>query len=100
MDSSLDTLFKMLKNELNITWDDEETELRLSRIVLNATKVMDRKLGATIDYSLPGQEQELFIAYCMYVYNNVANEFDENYLNEIMQIRILHEVEDYSDEED
>ena len=98
MDSSLDALFNMLKNELNITWHDEETELRLSRIVLNATKVMDRKLGAEIDYSLPGQEQELFLAYCVYVYNNCANQFDENYLNEIMQIRSIYEVEQYEED--
>lgn len=92
MDSSLETLFLMLKNELNITWDEEETNLRLSRIVENAVLTMNRKLGATIDYSEPGQEQELFIAYCMYVYNNCANQFDEHYLNEIMQIRSIYEV--------
>ena len=92
-------LYETLRNELNITWDDEETESRLIRIITNAVVTMNRKIGSDIDYSIAGPEQELFLAYCVYVYNNCANQFDENYLNEIMQIRSIYEVEQYEEDQ-
>ena len=91
-------LYETLRNELNITWYDEETESRLTRIITNSVVTMNRKIGSDIDYSIAGPEQELFLAYCVYVYNNCANQFDENYLNEIMQLRSIYEVEQYEED--
>ena len=85
-------LFQILINELYITWEDEETHKKLTRIIKNAIPTMNYKLGADIDYSEDGIEQNLFINYCVYVYNGCANEFDTNYFNEIMQVRFKHEV--------
>lgn len=90
-------LLQLLRNELTITWEDDETNMRLERIILNAIPTMNYKLGATIDYSADGMEQNLFINYCVYVYNGCANEFDTNYFNEIMQVRIKYEVLDNED---
>jgi hypothetical protein len=87
-------LLQLLRNELTITWEDDETNMRLERIILNAIPTMNYKLGATIDYSIDGIEQNLFINYCVYVYNGCANEFDVNYFNEIMQVRYKYEVMD------
>ncbi len=87
-----ETLLQLLRNELTITWEDEETNMRLERIILNAIPTMNFKLGASIDYSEDGMEQNLFINYCVYVYNGCANEFDTNYFNEIMQVRLKYEV--------
>lgn len=85
-------LLEVLLNELYITWEDEETFKKLQRIILNAIPTMNYKLGAEIDYSEDGIEQNLFINYCVYVYNGCANEFDVNYFNEIMQVRMMYEV--------
>ena len=87
-------LLQLLRNELYITWEDDETNMKLERIILNAIPTMDYKLGATIDYSADGIEQNLFINYCVYVYNGCSNEFDTNYFNEIMQVRFKYEVLD------
>ena len=87
-------LLQLLRNELYITWEDDETNMKLERIILNAIQTMNYKLGATIDYSADGIEQNLFINYCVYVYNGCANEFDVNYFNEIMQVRYKYEVLD------
>lgn len=95
----MNNLLIALKDKLNITWLEEETERKLERILASAETTLNRKLGATIDYTSPGQEQELFLNYCMYAYNNCINEFDDNYLNEIMQIRQYYEVIDYNETE-
>lgn len=87
----------LLKSELFITWKDSEVDTRLYRIILNAIDAMNHKIGAKVDYTVPSLEQALFINYCVYVYNGIENEFDNNYFHEIMQARIRHEVED-SDE--
>lgn len=94
-----ETLLLILKNELYITWSDEESTRRLERIILNAIQTMNFKIGYNeIDYSEAGIEQNLFINYCVYVYNGCANEFDEAYFNELMQVRQKYEVQNYEDE--
>lgn len=87
-----ETLLLLLRNELYITWEDEATDMKLQRIILNAIPTMNYKLGATIDYSMDGMEQNLFLNYCVYVYNNCTYQFDDHYFNEIMQIRQYYEV--------
>lgn len=91
-------LLRILKNELYITYEDEDTDNRLARIIVNAIPTMNYKLGANLDYSQNGIEQNLIIAYCVYVYNGCANQFDENYFNEIMQVRMMYEFADDEDE--
>lgn len=91
-------LMQELKDILNITWDEEETDRKLERIINDAKNILDWKLGSKIDYSTPGLEHNLFLNYCMYAYNNCTNEFDDNYFNEIMQIRQKYEVLAYEQE--
>ena len=90
-----DTLIELLRNELYITWEDDETEVKLQRIVKNGIKAMDYKLGGNINYNEAGLEQELLIAYCVYVYNGCGNEFDEAYQNDIMILRHKYEVQQF-----
>lgn len=89
-------LLQELKEHLNITWDEEETNRKLERIINDAILTLNWKLGANIDYS-GGQEHNLFLNYCMYAYNNCTNEFDSNYFNEIMQLRQKYEVINYEE---
>lgn len=93
----MEKLLEILKNELFITWDDEETNKRLTRIISNAIPTMNTKLGAEVEYSEEGMEQNLFINYCVYVYNGKTNDFDDNYCAELMQVRHLYEVQDFED---
>lgn len=91
-------LMQELKDILNITWDEEETDRKLERIINDAKLTLNWKLGQNIDYSISGSEHNLFLNYCMYAYNNCTNEFDDNYFNEIMQIRQKYEVLAYEQE--
>lgn len=88
-------LVELLKNELLITWDEDETNLKLSRIVAGGIQALNHKLGAEIDYTKSGSEQEIFLAYCVYAYNGCLNEFDGAYQNNIMQLRHKYEVQSY-----
>lgn len=95
----IEDLLKRLKRKLSITWDDINTEEKLKSIIEDAELILNHKLGAKIDYSLAGAERTLFLNYCMYEWNDCINEFDENYKNDIYQIRAIYEVKQYKQSE-
>lgn len=94
-----------VKRHLNITWSDTDTEAKLIDQMRDAEVALNHKLGATIDYFVPGAERRLYLAYMLYSWNDCLNEFDSAYRAEIIQIRHKYEVaassstEDETDEE-
>ena len=92
------SLIEQVRRKLNITWNDEETDKRVNDIIASAVPVLHHKLGiadADFDFSAPGLENLLFLAYCMYEWNHAVNEFDTNYANDIAQCRSIREVSHY-----
>lgn len=97
-----EALFSQVKRKLNITWEDADTNNRVTDIIQSAIPAMRHKLGIAdpnFDFSEPGMENNLFKAYCFYEWNHCLNEFDENYSNDIAQVRAMHEVDYYKSEE-
>lgn len=96
-----ETLFKQVKRKLNITWEDETTNARVTDIINAAIPILSHKLGITdpnMDFSISGAENMLFLAYCLYEWNHSVAEFDANYSNEIAQIRAKYAVAAYENE--
>ena len=93
----MSALIDQVKRKLNITWDDEDTDARVADIVDSAQISMRHKLGLPdeFDFADKGQENNLFLAYCLYEWNHAAHEFDANYLNDILQVRQKYEVKAY-----
>jgi hypothetical protein len=97
-----ETLLSQVKRKLNITWEDADTNKRLADIIQSAIPALKHKLGIAdpnFDFVEPGMENDLFKAYCFYEWNHCLNEFDDNYANNILQVRAMHEVEFYKTEE-
>lgn len=94
--SKFDLLDKV-KEKLKITWQDESIDKRIEEMVEDAEITLNHKLGAEIDYSAPGMERNLFLNYCLYAWNDCVNEFDNNYMNEIYQIRNKYKVKRYAE---
>lgn len=92
------TLFDLVKGKLNITWSDEDTDSEINRIIEDGQIEMRRKLGTpeSYDFTIEGQERKLFLSWCLYEWNHASNEFDENYLNDILQVRQKYEVMEYA----
>lgn len=91
----MSALIDQVKRKLNITWEDEDTDARVNDLVSSAQVTMRHKLGLPdeFDFSTAGQENVLFLAWCLYEWNHAAHEFDGNYLGDILQIRQKWEVE-------
>lgn len=96
------TIKELVKRKLDITWSDEITDARVADLIANAQPTMRHKLGLPdhYDFTAAGQEQVLFLAYCLYEWNQAVNEFDGNYLNDILQVRQKWEVAANADETD
>ena len=91
-------LVAQVKRKLMITWTDDDTNNRVNDIVQSAIPTLKHKLGIAdpdFDFSEYGDENTLFLAYCLYEFNHCTNEFDDNYSNLIAQVRAKHEVADY-----
>lgn len=96
-----ETLLSQVKRKLNITWEDADTNNRLTDIIQSAIPALKHKLGIAdpnFDFAEPGMENNLFLAYCFYEWNHCLNEFDDNYSNNIAQVRAIHEVDYYESE--
>lgn len=94
-------LFGQVKRKLNVTWDDDDTTARIEEIIDSAIPTLIHKLGIVdpdFDFSIPGMENNLFKSYCLYEWNHCVNEFDDNYANDIAQVRAMHEVDYFSAE--
>lgn len=92
-------LTALVKRKLDITWSDETTDARVSDIIAVAVPTMRHKLGVPRDYTFEeaGQEQALFLSYCLYEWNHAAADFDANYLNDILQVRQKWQVSSDAD---
>lgn len=92
----IERLFEQVKRKLNITWEDEDTNARITDIIEGAIPDLKHKLGIVaddFDFSEAGAINTLFLAYCLYEFNHSLNEFDENYARLIAQERAKIEVE-------
>ena len=97
-----ETLTDLVKRKLDITRSDEVTDARVADIVAVAEPTMRHKLGLPegFDFTAPGQERSLLLSWCLYEWNQAANEFDGNYLNDILQIRQKWSVVGVSGDDD
>ena len=79
------TLLDEVKEELRITWDDED--IRLQRLIERSKAYLDSLVGAELDYEKEGVSKDLLLARCRYSYNNAAEYFEENFQSDIARLQ-------------
>ena len=94
-------MLQALKDKLAITWSDTDTDRRLNTILETAKTTLAFKLGLPSGYvwTTNTQESNLLLNYCFYEWNDAIDEFDDNYANDILQLRMKYEVRDYVEQE-
>lgn len=95
----LEELLADVKVYLDITWDDENTDKKLRGIIQRGMKYLNSVAGAELDYSVEDQPKELLLDYCRYVRSNALEEFQKNYLHELLSLQINEEVKRYEEAE-
>lgn len=90
-----DGLLNAVRNYLDITWEDIAGDEKLSGIIARGIKYINSAAGAELDYTVDDKPRELLLEYCRYVRSNALDEFQTNYLPELLSLQIQKEVEAY-----
>lgn len=78
-----------VKNYLNITYDDEDIDAKLTGIINRADAYIRNVVAAGADDTLTETENQLVLDACRYIFNDAFEDFTRNFLTEINGARSL-----------
>ena len=92
-------LLEDVKNYLDITWEDPESDIKLSGIIKRGMRYIDNVAGREMDYTVEDKPRELLFDYCRYVRSNALDMFQANYLHELLFLQMSQGVRDNAAED-
>lgn len=92
-----DTLLYDVKNYLDITWEDTESDKKLLGIIKRGISIINARCGVEFDYSKDEMPKELLINYVMYARANAVDEFLQHYATELLRLQIITEAEHFEE---
>lgn len=78
-----------VKNYLNITYDDEDIDEKLTGIINRADAYIRNVVAAGSEDTLTEIENQLMLDACRYIFNDAFEDFTRNFLTEINGARSL-----------
>jgi hypothetical protein len=91
------TLLTDVKNYLDITWTDTNTDNKILGIIERGMSYLNDTAGAELDYSVNKKPKELLQDYCRYVRSNALEQFQKNFMSELLTLQIKQEVIEYAE---
>lgn len=85
-------ILEELKQELYITWNDDNTDTRLINIQKRAEYKINDYAGTQVDISEDLDARSLLINLVRYMWNNVEDQFELNYKADILMLRAKYKV--------
>lgn len=92
-------LLEDIKNDLDITWDDDATDRKMRGIIAAGMAYLDSKAGGAQDYEADGTPRTLLTEYSRYARDNALDVFENNYRAWILGMQHDRAVSDYAVEE-
>lgn len=90
-----DGLLEAARNALDITWPDPEGDKKLTGILLRGMAYLDDLAGEALDYGVEELQRGLLFDYAFYARAEALDEFQANYLPELVKLQTRKEVERY-----
>ena len=90
------TLLSDVRNYLDITFEDEETDRKLRGIIERGMDYLDKMAGAEQDYEMETLPKSLLLDYCRYARNNVLELFEGNFQAELIALRTGVQTDEYA----
>lgn len=78
-DSLPQGLLADVKNYVNITWDDEATDAKVSGLIASGMVYLNAKYGGEADYTADGMPRTLLMDYVRYGLSGALDVFENNY---------------------
>ena len=72
-------LLNDVKNYLNITWDDQATDAKITGLIASGMVYLNAKYGAEADYTADGMPRTLLMEYVRYARDSALDVFENNY---------------------
>ncbi len=92
-------LLEAVRSYLDLTWTDDAGDEKLSGIISRGMAYINAAAGAAMDYTEEDKPRELLMDYCRYVRSNALDEFQTNYLHELLSLQMATEVAAYAAEQ-
>lgn len=93
-----ESLLHDVRNVLDVTWTDENTDLKLMNFIDAGVAYLDDKLGTAGDYLSPGYPRSLLFEYVRYARDEALDVFENNYLGLILAMQNSRKVGAYAAE--
>ena len=77
-------LLEDVKNEMDVTWDDEATDRKYAGFIARGMAYLDKKLGEPADYTADGDPRALLMEYVRYARDQALDVFENNYRSMIL----------------
>lgn len=84
--------------ELQITWQDDDTNARIVNHIKNGVNYIKNKCGVTDDdFIAGGKANALLLAYVRRAMSGDTSTFEADYLSDILDLQMEFEVENYAE---
>lgn len=90
-----DELLADVKNQLNITWDDDATDNKIRGLISSASIYLDGKGGGVLDYEADGLPRMLLMEHVRYARDEALDVFENNYTSLILTMQNERAVTEY-----
>lgn len=91
----MEALLEEVRNYLDITWEDDPGDKKLLGILKRGQQYLEKRAGGPLDFTKEGDPKALLFEYARYVRSDALDEFQGNYLHELLVLRFAGEVERY-----
>ena len=81
-----------VKRHLSITWDDADTDAKITEAINLAKTYLTEKAGGKLNFSKPTQSRLLLMDCVRYIYNNSMEYFEKNFQNELVYLQLQKAV--------
>lgn len=92
-----DLLLKEVKNYLDITWIDDRTHKKLTLMIEDGIRDLNKKSGNVNNFTIPGRARTLLLNRVLYDWNKALDDFYINYKSEIIAFINEAKVKKYVD---
>lgn len=93
-----DGLLDEVNNYLDITWNDDAGDKKISGIISRGMKYLDGIAGKELNYIEEDKPKELLFEHCRYVRSGGLEDFQENFKAELLTLQISTQVQAYEEE--
>lgn len=93
-------LMCIVKNYLDITWEDKAADVKLEDMIKRNMVAIDRVGGRAFDYESELKAQELLLNRIMYERSGALDDFSRNYASDLLELQLDERVARYAEDQE